>query len=631
MFLFNLGVAEFFALLAGVSGVVTALYLLDRSRQKHRVATLRFWKHSEAPSEMAHRRKIQQPWSLLLQLVSLLLLLLALAQLRWGSAFEATRDHVLVLDTSAVMASSTTNGTLMDGARADARAWLRAVPPGDRVMLVRADMLATAATAFESNRTVVEDAIAQSRPGASALRIASVLQFARQAQQVHSKRPGEIVYAGAARGIAEEGVVAPELDNLRVLPTQGVAANIGIRKIGLRRSTADENTWEVFATVRNYGSTPRATGLLFLFGGAPVANRALVLPAGGERNIVFEQRTQAAGLLEARLSTKDGFSGDDRVVVELPSRRPLKVAVYSDDADSLRPLFAASARIEPVFRRTPEYNPAADADVVVLDRFAAQPPQKAASIWIAPPKESSPVPVAGTRTNVSLRNWRNDNPLGAGLRSADVKLDATQVFAPAATDLVVAEVEGGPAIVARPSSRAVVFGFAPLASGLKYELTTPLLFANILRWVSPEVFLRWELNAGPVGGITATLDHEPDPALLRVIDDRGANLPYTVDGRTLRFFSGSSGVVRVIDGRREMVYSLTIPEVADTAWAIPASAARGIPSSLGGGVSSQDLWQWLALLGGLGLVAEWMMFGAARRVYTPRRVATPKPPLRRAS
>ena len=36
---------------------------------------------------------------------------------------------------------------------------------------------------------------------------------------------------------------------------------------------------------------------------------------------------------------------------------------------------------------------------------------------------------------------------------------------------------------------------------MKYELATPLLIANILRWMAPETFRRWEVQAGTVGTV----------------------------------------------------------------------------------------------------------------------------------
>jgi len=150
VFFFNLSLFEFLGAFAAVSGVVVALYLLDRSKQRHTVATFRFWKPAQMPTEQRQRKRIQQPWSLLLQLISLLLLLLAIAQLRWGTTESGARDHVLILDTSAWMAARSPNGVYMDQARAAAQAWLNALPAIDRVMLIRADAAASPGSSFGS-------------------------------------------------------------------------------------------------------------------------------------------------------------------------------------------------------------------------------------------------------------------------------------------------------------------------------------------------------------------------------------------------------------------------------------------------------------------------------------------------
>src|SRR5438132_929338 len=118
MFFFNLSLPEFLALLGSVSGVVVALYLLDRLRKKQTVATLRFFSALDRVPQYKHRRRLQQPWSLLLQLISLALLLLAIAQVRLGSPDRYSRDHVLILDTSAWMAARSGQGRLIDQARA---------------------------------------------------------------------------------------------------------------------------------------------------------------------------------------------------------------------------------------------------------------------------------------------------------------------------------------------------------------------------------------------------------------------------------------------------------------------------------------------------------------------------------
>src|SRR5258708_38355752 len=169
MFFLNLSLPEFLTLLGALSATIVTLYLLDRQRRKIRVPTLRFFKTDDKPPTMKHRRKIQQPWSLLLQLLSLILLLLAIAQLRVGSPDRTSRDHVLLLDSSAWMGARIGNTRLIDQARARARSYVKALPRNDRVMVVRAGEVPMPATLFEWDRPNIERAINGTRPAAAPL------------------------------------------------------------------------------------------------------------------------------------------------------------------------------------------------------------------------------------------------------------------------------------------------------------------------------------------------------------------------------------------------------------------------------------------------------------------------------
>jgi hypothetical protein len=250
---------------------------------------------------------------------------------------------------------------------------------------------------------------------------------------------------------------------------------------------------------------------------------------------------------------------------------------------------------------------------VVLDRFA--PPVRPAvnSIWIQPPASGSPIPSRGTKTGVKLDRWRSETALGGGLHTKDVVLDTGEIFNPARGDIPVAESTDGPLVLARPGTpNIVVIGFNPVQASLKYELATPLLLANILRWMDPETYHRWEVQAGTVGSVTVPLDKGTDPASVRVITEDQRPLPFTVEGNSLRFFSGAPGTVRVLTGDREMTYSLTLPDLGESTWKPPQNVRRGIPRASVASVAATDLWPWLAALGGLGLLIDWLLFGRSR-------------------
>ncbi len=609
----NLSLGELLGLAGAISAGIVALYLLDRSRRRQLVATLRFWTQADVRTELKHRRRIQQPWSLLLQVLSMVLLLLAIAGPHFGGDESAFRDHVVLLDTSAWMGARTRTGTLMDEARAAARAYIRSLPARDRVMIVRADALATPVTPFEADRAVLERAIRESQPGASALNLQQAIEFAQRAQRLQSQRAGEIVYAGAARVPGEEAAPVQAPPNLRVLAVNAPQENTGLRKIGLRRSPADPDTWNIFVSVKNYGLRPHDVQLALQFGGAPAGSKAMTLKPGAEEQATFEYKTKVAGYLEARLLPEDSFPQDNRALIELPARQALRVVVYSAEPRLLRALIASNPQVSARFEPPERFDPQAKADIFVLDRFIPPARPRADSIWIEPPALGSPIPVRETKTGITLEHWRPETQLGAGLHTRNARIESGEILSAAPGDIVVAEAAGGPLVVARPSEpKIAVLGFEPLRSSMKYELATPLLMGNLMRWMAPETFRRWDVQAGTVGTVTVALDPAADRSSVRVVTEDQRALPFTIEGDTLRFFAGSPGTVRVLAGDRETVYSLTLPDVGEAAWKPPPGVRRGIPRAAEASDTGIDVWPWLALGGGAGLLIDWLLFGRSR-------------------
>lgn len=631
MFFLNLSLPEFLAILGSLSGLVVALYLLDRRRKHHMVATLRFFTAAEKPPVLKHRRRLQQPWSLLLQLISLLLLLLAIAQLRLGSPSRYSRDHVLILDTSAWMSSRVGQVRLIDRARLAADTYVNALPPADRVMIVRAGVLATPALLFESDRKKIHSAIDQSQPGAAPLNLQQALEFATQAQKVQAQRPGEIVFIGAGRIPNEQVARLIVPPNFRFISIDGPAEHVGLRKVSVHRATGDPDVWEVFIAAKNYGSEPRTMPMAVTFGGSPVATHQFELKPAAEEDFSFRFHTRVRGWLEARLATQDAFRLDSRAILELPARGVLPVTVYSADPDLLRPIFTAIPGVQASFPPVSSYKPDTSAGIVLLDHFAPPSPPAQQTIWLQPPADRSPIPVESTQSNVKLTQWLADHPLGAGLRASDIELASAEIFRPEPGDIVVARSDDGPLIVARDSNpKMVVLGFHPVRSGMKYQLTTPLLFANIVRWMAPDAFRSWELTAGTVGTVDVELDTEVDPASVRVETEDGRSLPFTVEGKTLRFFAGAPGVVRVLTGDRELVYSLTLPQPGDAIWK-PSNVKLGLPPRAPIGPTSRDIWQWLAIAGAAGLFADWVLYGRIDRRLRAAKGSAPGESWRKAS
>ncbi len=312
----------------------------------------------------------------------------------------------------------------------------------------------------------------------------------------------------------------------------------------------------------------------------PWQRTASNLKPAAEENMNFRFKTRAAGWLEARLISQAAaqrrrFPAGRRAILELPPRGALCPSLSIPPSRIFcGPSSARFPAFKPIFFPSASYKPDRTHGIVLLDHFAPPAPPAAQSIWLEPPAAKSPIPVQSTAQNVKLNQWQADHPLGAGLRARDIELASAEIFSPAPGDIVVARSDAGPVIVARPGPpKMVVLGFHPVRSGMKYQLTTPLLFANIIRWMAPDAFRSWELTAGTVGTVDVELESEVDPESIRVQTEEGRPLPFTVEGKTLRFFTGAPGVVRVLTGDRELVYSLTCRSPATWFGSLPPATA----------------------------------------------------------
>jgi Aerotolerance regulator N-terminal/von Willebrand factor type A domain len=624
MFFLNLSAPEFLTLLGTLGGLVTALYLFDRTKRKRVVSTLRFWTSAGAAEDQPRRTKVNQPWSLVLQLLSLLCLLLAIAQLNWGTREFRSRDHVLLVDTSAWAGATDKSGKIIDREREAARSYLAVLRPDDRVLLVATDALSTPVAAFTSDRVKLRSALAGLKEGFSGLNIAGALAYARQAQDWSGGRPGEIVYIGPGR-IDVETAPGSLPSNLRTIKIPSDVQNCGIRSISVRRSEDDASSWQATVTLTNDGRTARNLELNTQYAGTKFASRRYALKPGAEIEARYDFVTNTAGLFRAEIGPHDALPVDDTASLQLPNNGSLKVAAYTRRKDLLSPLLAADHRLNVEYFDPAQYVNEPKADVVILDGFSPRNIPSRPTLLINPPKQSAPVPVKAVVNNATITQWKSGIDLGSGLHTREDRLPSAEVFQPDAGDVAFASVAAGPTIVLRPRASAgaklAVIGFDPLQPELRFTLTTPLVFANLLSWLSPESFRTPEFTAKRVGAASVPLREGESRNGLQVTDAKGLAIPFTLAENTVQLFTREPDVIRIVSEDRERVLSLTLPDVPRGRWDA-RQVPDGLPAPATYLATSTDLWKFLACLGGLGLLAEWYLFGGGRRVSVFRTPAS---------
>ncbi len=629
MYFLNLSLPEFLAIFGVVSSLVTALYLLDRTGRKRVVSTLRFWPAVSNAAVQQTRRRVREPWSLLLQLLSLLLLLLSLAELEWGARGGPGRDRVLLVDTSAWTAEKwgDQRRTLLDEEKRLARQYLASLPSRDRVLLVRVDALSGPTSTFTTDRGKIDRELSNLSSTYGALNLASAFAFARQAQSWSGKSPGEVVYIGPAMTSDEAETLTPPA-NLRTLVIEPDLHNCGIQQIGVRRSDEESGSWQATVTVHNYGPDTRTVRLRTAFGGVAFAQRTLAIGSGADGNAELSFSAARAGVLTARIQEADALAGDNMASLQVPGTARLRLAVVTARRDLVKPLLESNHQLTASFYEDIASFRSAKipVDVVLLDRIALPANTSASvggipSLWISPPSTVSPFLVHATAANQPIKSWALTTPLSEGLHARETKIGAAQVMETMPGDIPVGSLSEGPVVVARPGQvgKPAIFaiGFDPFEGTFRYDVTTPLMLANALRWLGPESARTSELAAAQVGSVVIPLVDAENSGPAKVTDMSGSMLPYTSyrsdSHRNLQLFVTAPEIVRVAQAQRERIFSLTLPNVATTRWT-PKSTLAGVPSrpSLLDR-APVDLWRWLAVLGGLGFLVEWLLYGPLLR------------------
>jgi hypothetical protein len=132
--------------------------------------------------------------------------------------------------------------------------------------------------------------------------------------------------------------------------------------------------------------------------------------------------------------------------------------------------------------------------------------------------------------------------------------------------------------------------------------------------MTPGATRRSELEAGTVGTVTVPVTKDTNPADVHVLDEMNQELPFTIEGDQLHFFSGAPGNVRVQLRDRELLYALTLPDLAEAAWQLPPGVKKGVPTAGFSEAAATEIWPWLAIAGALGLLLDWILFGRNRAI-----------------
>lgn len=596
MTFFGLTPAAAWMLLAGVAGLVVALYLLKPSPRRVAIASHLVWRRV---LEQRRRRPERWRWwlSLLLALAVALSIASALTRPELGTLVGAASDVLIVVDTSPSMGVRGADGrTRLELAADEVERIVEGAGGGSRFML--ADTTHRISTPAFATR---QDIVAQARalePG-----------FGERAWFPDlATLPG--VRDSRQLWFVTDGVAPVQVpDPVRVASVFRNADNVGITAFELRAAPGDPRRHDAFVEVSN-GSAGNKLVRLRIAGvdSAPI-DRQLQLEGGARTSLVIDVSSLGEGPVRASATSDgDGLAVDDIAYAFLPGKSRVRVALVTPGNAALAQALRALPRVD--LQVVPPARSAglSGFDAALFDRVTPQERPAVPALLIAP----RPAPWLGRGadavTGTRVATWDARHPLLVHARLTDVLVERAQPLRPATdADLRLTAVARGPGdeallLVARDGRRLAVLAFSLQASNFAQQPGFPVFVANAVNWLTRES----DAVSRPLGQVAVA-------AQARVLDLEGGEVATReVPGGAL-FEAHAPGLYTAMTGSERVRIAVNLLDARVTAVnaSTLASAAQTPPPALVR-VARAEPWILLLAAAALLLALEWWTYN--RRV-----------------
>ena len=612
--------------------IIVAFYMLRLRRRDVPVGSTFLWQQLIRDVEAnAPWQKLRFSWLLLVQLLIAAIVVLAAARPFSAVESDLAANVVLIVDTSASMATRTDDEDRMALARERAREVVARLPVGGRITLVAAantaNVLVSETDDREAAAGAIDDISATQLPGdlTDAFALASALA-ARDSDST-------IVVVTDASGdeLPAVGVGAP----VRVERVGATDANQAIAALSaLRRSGGAQ--LDLFVAVANHSSEASTRRLEIYADGALVDARDLAIPAAQRSEALISTVPSATRTIEARLAGTDALATDDRAFAVVAAEETVRALLVGDGNAYLESALALLPRLELYAVGTAGLADAleeAETDddpygLLILDGVVPDEMPAIPALYIDPAGDGAFGTVDGRINGPIIDRTDPDEPI---LRFVDLTTvhigRARQIELAEGVDGVVSTPAGSPLVAVGEvdRTRIGVIGFDLAESDLPLQVAFPLLMSNLVEYLLPvgDGVLPSSMRLGE------SLTLNVDPRLERVTvvttapDAAGTGVELPVNGgvltlpgaevvglREVRAVSDVPSLGGMLLG--ETAVNLFSPDESDVVPGDPrriSEMGRVIDGAPRSTQPTRAEWWWPLALAALALLAiEWLLF-----------------------
>ena len=482
--------------IGGAVGALTAvLYILKLRRRPVAVVFSPIWQRVLRDRQSSQLFSQLKRWlSLLLQLVLVALLAFALGDPRTAVSAVEGRNVVVLVDASASMKATDVAPSRIDRARREVSSLVDGLGGADRMLIAKMDATLTPLSTMTGEVTELRESVGRLNATDTRADLGRGLAFALDSLRGLSK-PEVIIVSDGVLGDVERASTGLPLGSVKVsfIPVGERGENVALTQFSVRRYPLDKSRYEVMLEVTNTTDKPQGVELSLLGDGEVVDLSRLSLAPKERLPRFYADLGGASRRLEASLrlagGSADDLPADDRAFALMPERRRARILVVTRGNTYLEAALLLDEYLEVTTVDPADYPPKGAFDVTIFDGVAPPVAQSTrAALYLAPPKEGSPVEVHRPIEEFGFDTWDKKSPVVRWIAMENIQVAKGVTFKPQKEDRVVGASVHGPTLVAgrRDGRPFVALGFDPRDSDMVMRVAWPLFVLNTVESFSEE-------------------------------------------------------------------------------------------------------------------------------------------------
>jgi hypothetical protein len=479
--------------LAFLLPVIVIMYLLKLRRQKQQVSSIFLWERLVRDIEAnAPWQRLTRNLIMFLQLLFLLALIFALAEPSVFAAGTGSESLILIIDNSGSMAAKDTSPSRLEAAKSQARTFIYEAAEGTRITVIEAgNQTEILVSASQDRRQVLRaiDTIQQSFSGSD---LSTALQLTAA---ITRRQPNTDIYifSDGKTGLPERLNLS---GNLYYYPIGVKTENQGISNIQFQQNASGDNN-TLFIQVTNYGDQDITRNLEIYLDDQLYDVASIELNGYAKETYFRDGIPLETQVVTAKLSNEDYLPLDDQAWIVPKNIKPVNILLVTEGnrfleiALSLLP----NANLEATTPVQFEQSDIKDQDITIFDAYL--PPidllPQTSLLFIAPPQENSFFSVNGKVVLPHPRKIDPQDPVLSGISVGGLNIfEAQSIPLPEWAKMSIAgdaDENSVPLLFYGKSQgrKIAVLSFKLQHSDLPLQVAFPLLTANLVNWLSPDI------------------------------------------------------------------------------------------------------------------------------------------------